>query len=78
MSTPIEAVRRAIKKAGSRAELARKLGVSRQTIHHWEDGRPVPPKRCVLIETVFGIPRELFRPDIYGRPTHRVSSARAA
>lgn len=47
---------------GSRAELAKKMGLSRQAIHEWTD---IPAEAVVAVEKATGIPREKLRPDLY-------------
>ena len=47
----MNAMERAIKKVGSQAALAERLGVRQPTISEWSRGeRPVPIERCVEIE----------------------------
>lgn len=58
---------RAIRAKGGYAELARILGVTRQTIYKWSAGR-VPVERVVEVEKATGVPREQLRPDIFGAP----------
>ncbi len=50
------------------AELARVLGMSKQSISHW---RYVPAEGGYVLacEQLFGIPRHKIRPDIYPDPT---------
>ena len=55
---------RAIAWAGSRTELARRLGISHPAVFQWEW---VPISRVPEIERLTGIPREELRPDIYAR-----------
>lgn len=56
--------RRASREAPSNvATLARRIGVSRQTITQWPR---VPPHRAIAIEGILGIPREVLRPDVFG------------
>jgi DNA-binding transcriptional regulator YdaS (Cro superfamily) len=57
----------AIEKAGSKASLARALGVQRQLVNSWRH-RGVPIIRAVEIERKLGIPKELIRPDVFGMP----------
>lgn len=59
--TPIE---RAFQIRGSKAELARCLGVSRAAISNWQR---IPAERVVDVERITGIPREELRPDLYRR-----------
>ena len=51
---------------GTSAELARRLGISRQAVLQW---RRIPAERVIDIERLTGVPREELRPDIY--PTDR-------
>jgi hypothetical protein len=37
-------------------ELARRLGVQRQNIHHWRRNNVIPPGRIIDIHLEFGIP----------------------
>jgi len=51
------AVFKAVELSGSIAELAKKLGVSRQVIYVWIRQGFVPLRRAIQIEEIFGIPR---------------------
>jgi len=56
-----------IAKAGSKSELARVLGTTKQFVSQLAKGdRPIPAKRCAAIEAAYGIPKERLRPDIFG------------
>jgi len=55
--------KRAIEAAGSAANLARLLGVTRQAVWRW---RKIPLKHMKTLEKLLGIPREKLRPDIFG------------
>lgn len=55
-------VKLAIDAAGSQAQLARALGLSRAAISQW---REIPVKRVLEIERVTGVSREQLRPDLY-------------
>ena len=55
---------RALAAAGNRAELARRLGLSRQAIAKW---RRIPADQIIAVEAATGIPRETLRPDLYRR-----------
>lgn len=52
----------AIDAAGSVAELARRIGTSRQNVSKW---RRVPPGRCVQVSKATGVSRKKLRADIY-------------
>lgn len=56
---------RAIEAVGSAAELARRLGISKQAIHLW-GLRAIPVGRVADVEKVTGIPKAELRPDIFG------------
>ena len=53
-------------RAGGRAKLAERLGITPQAISQW---REIPVDRVMDVEAVTGIPRSTLRPDIY--PPHR-------
>jgi DNA-binding transcriptional regulator YdaS (Cro superfamily) len=50
--------------AGGARALAAHLGIKRQAVINWS---MVPPRRCPKVEQVTGIPREVLRPDIFGK-----------
>lgn len=60
----------AIEKAGGGAELARKLGLTRQAIYQWSS---VPPKHVPEVESLSGVPRHRLRPDLYPQERERVA-----
>lgn len=43
------------------AELAKRLGITPQSIAQWQR---VPPERIIDVERITGIPREQLRPDL--------------
>lgn len=50
------------------AELARKLGMSRQAAQEWRGSeKQIPANRVFRIESVLGISRHELRPDLYPR-----------
>lgn len=52
---------------GGRGQLATLLGVSLQFVGQMAKGqRPIPARRCSLLEAATGIPRERMRPDVFG------------
>jgi hypothetical protein len=55
----------AIKGAGSRAELGRRLGKTGAAISQWDR---VPGELVVKVEKASGVNRELLRPDMYAAP----------
>jgi hypothetical protein len=55
-------LRAAIEAVGSVQGLASLIGLSPQTIYHWQR---VPAERIVRIEEVTDIPRNVLRPDLY-------------
>lgn len=52
----------AIAAVGSRAELARRLGLSKQATHSWIR---VPHARLALVARITGVPAERLRPDLH-------------
>lgn len=61
-----EAIERACDAVGSKAALARAVGVKPPVIQQWIKGaRPIPAKRCVAIEkaTKGAVTRQQLRPD---------------
>ena len=55
---------RAIRAAGSIAELADAIGTSRQAVHQWY---MIPLNRVFDVERVTKIPHEELRPDFFGK-----------
>lgn len=55
-------LQQAIKVVGTRAELARRLGITPQALSNWQR---VPTARIIDVERVTGVPREQLRPDLY-------------
>jgi DNA-binding transcriptional regulator YdaS (Cro superfamily) len=54
----------AVKAAGSKAKLARALGITRSAISQWNR---IPVNRVVEVESITGIPRQELRPDVFNR-----------
>lgn len=55
----------------SKANLARRVGVTPAMVWQWENGiRPVPATRCAAIEQATGgaVTRQELRPDVFGEP----------
>ncbi|WP_454813816.1 Cro/CI family transcriptional regulator [Labrys neptuniae] len=52
----------AVSACGTTAELARRIGVTRQAIRQW---KKIPIDKVVSVEGATGIPREILRPDIF-------------
>ena len=71
-----ELVERAAKAAGTRAEVARQLGVKPQRLSEWEHGhRQCPPEQVAMIADIAGLPAEewLVRATLLnskGKPYH--------
>jgi hypothetical protein len=57
-----KALREAVFRAGGARSLARKLGVSHQTIVQW---KRCPVLRVLEVEKLTGVSKERLRPDIY-------------
>lgn len=56
------ALKKAIKKAGGQSALARKLGISQQSIQQWV---VVPLKRVKQVSEITGVPREELAPELF-------------
>lgn len=53
-------------KHGVKAELARRMGLSRSAISAWfAEGGRVPAERALQIERLTGVPRSRLRPDLW-------------
>jgi DNA-binding transcriptional regulator YdaS (Cro superfamily) len=57
-------VREAAKRVGGITELARKLGITKSAVYQWDE---VPAERVVDLARLSGLPRSLFRPDLFPR-----------
>ena len=65
----MDALHRAIQRAGGQAALAKVVGVSPQAVGQWVNHRrPIPLRRAIEIEHWTGgeISRDELRPDIFG------------
>jgi DNA-binding transcriptional regulator YdaS (Cro superfamily) len=56
------------KEIGNKTELARALGVSKQTISQWRRVPVYPANRVLEIERLIGLKRWRMRSDIYAPP----------
>lgn len=56
------ALKKVIKKAGGQSALARKLGISQQSIQQWV---VVPLKRVKQVSEITGVPREELAPELF-------------
>ncbi|WP_077807264.1 transcriptional regulator [Neoasaia chiangmaiensis] len=54
----------AIRICGSKAELARRLGITRGAVHQWD---VCPLERAIDIERVTGVSRLRLRPDFFAK-----------
>ena len=59
---PMAVIAFACEKAGSAAELARKLGIKRQAIGQWSE---IPIRHVHKVHEVTGIPLTDLRPDVF-------------
>ncbi len=68
----MNALERAIEKAGSQSALARAIGgkTKQQHVSYWlrESKGVVPPTYCEAIELATGVPRHELRPDLWAPP----------
>lgn len=47
-------------------EVALEVGVSQQTISHWENGRATPPiRKMIKLEKMLSTPKEILFPDVF-------------
>ena len=58
-------LRRALAAAGSNGRIAVDLGLNKSTVGRW---RRVPAEWCIPIEKLYGVPRAVLRPDLFGGP----------
>jgi len=62
---PLSAYRKSQVPPLSEAELARKLGVGRPTVHRWENGtRKIDSSLVPMVSEITGIPAKELRPDL--------------
>lgn len=65
MSTP-SALQRAIKVAGSQAELARRIGKKQAHVWNWLNrDKRVPAEAVLAVESATGVSKSELRPDLY-------------
>jgi len=56
----------AVRLAGSQSAFGRSIGRRQSTVSHWlKHNRPLPAEYVLHVETTFGVPRSVLRPDIY-------------
>lgn len=54
---------------GNQSAFAKAIGTTQQNISNWlRKGRPVPAELVLRLEEVTGIPRHVWRPDVYPAP----------
>ncbi|WP_082172946.1 transcriptional regulator [Methylobacterium platani] len=70
--TPDEALNLAIRCAGSRVALAKRLGISSPAVDQWVKVGRCPKSRALEVEQVTGVPRYLLRPDLDQEPSRPV------
>ena len=64
------AIEQAIQIAGSQAKLAAAIGCNKTQVNHWmptaskAEAVPIPIHRCIAIERITGISRQLLNPAI--------------
>jgi len=51
---------------GNASELARRAGVTPQSVFLWKKSGVIPPKRAKVLELTIGIPRKLLNPGVFG------------
>lgn len=66
--SPAEALKEAVRIAGSQSALARTLGVSQHAVWNWLDkGLSLPGEHVLQVEAATGVSRHDLRPDLYPR-----------
>jgi DNA-binding transcriptional regulator YdaS (Cro superfamily) len=70
MAEKSDALKQAIKNAGSAEILAGKLLITPQALSQWET---VPPLRVLEVERITGVSRHELRPDLYPEPAQATS-----
>ena len=63
--TSQEILDEAVKRVGSKAQLARICGISSTAICRWFKRGQIPADRCKAVEKATGINRKRLRPDIF-------------
>lgn len=64
--TPFEALKSAVRTAGSMSALARMCGVSPTAVWKWvQSSKRLPAEHVLKVEAETGVSRHLLRPDIY-------------
>lgn len=51
---------------GNASELARRAGVTPQSVNLWKKSGVIPAKRAKVLEMTIGIPRKLLNPGVFG------------
>lgn len=62
-----QVIDRLVELAGSKAEIARRMGVRPQDIQNW-GARGIPLSKCNQIEREFSVPMHELRPDAFSAP----------
>lgn len=62
-----DAIRRAVQLAGGAASLARRLGITRVSVHEWVKRGRIPAERVIAVEAAVDaqVTRHELRPDLY-------------
>ncbi|MEO7469479.1 MAG: YdaS family helix-turn-helix protein [Sphingobium limneticum] len=64
--TPFEALKEALSRACSQANLAAMCGVGQPAVSKWlQSGKRLPADYVLAVEAATGVSRHLLRPDIY-------------
>lgn len=70
----MNAIDRAVEKAGGLQGLAAACGVKYQAVQKWRRLGRLPAERVIDVERITGVPRSDLRPDLY--PSDSVSARR--
>jgi DNA-binding transcriptional regulator YdaS (Cro superfamily) len=75
----MSAIEDAIERAKGMRPLAKRLGVTHQTVLKWRDGRlRITAERAIDVERETGVPRHRLRPDLWSNPDAGAPTEEAA
>lgn len=67
MNTKTPSVAKIIEQLGGPTKAASSLGISNPSVViNWRERNSIPADRCIAIEKLTGIPRQVLRPDVFG------------
>ena len=63
----IDALIGIIDKEGTQKKFAQLVNSHQSQVSRWLDGLPIKAEKAIEIEELFGVDREIFRPDLFTR-----------